>query len=93
MRVRYSVPALADLANILAYIDARSPQGARKVRARIEETLNLLLSNPFIGARTRQGRRISAWPYPYLIFYEVTKDTIMVHAIRHGARDPRTMPQ
>lgn len=33
-------------------------------------------------------RRITTTPYPYLIFYEVTDAEIMIHAVRHGARDP-----
>jgi toxin ParE1/3/4 len=35
MKLRYSPSALADLEAILAYIAARSPQGANKVQARI----------------------------------------------------------
>jgi len=31
-------------------------------------------------------------PYPYLIFYEATNDAIVIHAIRHAARDPSGMP-
>jgi toxin ParE1/3/4 len=27
-------------------------------------------------------------PYPYLIFYEATDAEIIVHVVRHGARDP-----
>jgi plasmid stabilization system protein ParE len=33
-------------------------------------------------------RRIATTPYPYLIFYEVTDAEIIIHAVRHGARDP-----
>ncbi len=35
-------------------------------------------------------RRILA--RPYLIFYVVTEDEVVVVGIRHGARDPATMP-
>jgi plasmid stabilization system protein ParE len=31
MRLRYTVPALADLASILDYIADRSPQGAARI--------------------------------------------------------------
>jgi plasmid stabilization system protein ParE len=31
-------------------------------------------------------------PYPYLIFYEATNDEIIIHAVRHGARDPSNNP-
>jgi plasmid stabilization system protein ParE len=33
-------------------------------------------------------RRIATTPYPYLIFYEATDAEIIIHAVRHGARDP-----
>jgi len=35
MRLRYTLPALADLASILEYIADRSPQGAARVQIRI----------------------------------------------------------
>ncbi|MGH9806670.1 MAG: type II toxin-antitoxin system RelE/ParE family toxin [Terriglobia bacterium] len=31
-------------------------------------------------------------PYPYLVFYEVTESEIVIHAVRHSARDPSGMP-
>lgn len=31
-------------------------------------------------------------PYPFLVFYEIGSQEIIVHAIRHGARDPGEMP-
>ena len=34
MRLRYTLPALADLASILDYIADRSPQGAARIHAR-----------------------------------------------------------
>jgi plasmid stabilization system protein ParE len=32
-------------------------------------------------------RRITTTPYPYLIFYEAADAEIIIHAVRHGARD------
>ncbi len=94
MRLRYTLPALADLAAILDYIAGHSPQAAARVHVRIETVINLLLSHPRIGAQTDDPgiRRINASPYPYLIFYEISGGDIIVHAVRHGARDPSTMP-
>ena len=37
-------------------------------------------------------RRLTTLPYPYLVFYEVTESEIIVHAVRHAARDPSRMP-
>jgi toxin ParE1/3/4 len=89
VRLRYTRPALADLASILDYIAEQSPQGARRVQARIQAIIDLLTVYPGIGSRTDDPniRRLPTTPYPYLVFYEVGDDEIVVHAVRHGARD------
>jgi toxin ParE1/3/4 len=94
VRLRYTLPALADLRAILDYIAAHSPQGARRVQARIQALTDLLLQHPHIGTRTSDPaiRRMTTTPYPYLVFYEVTESEIIIHAIRHAARDPSGMP-
>ena len=93
MRLRYTLPALADLDAILDYI-AASPQSARRVQTRIQTVIELLLQHPHIGRRTNDPaiRRIGATPYPYLIFYEASESEIVIHAIRHSARHPSSMP-
>jgi toxin ParE1/3/4 len=47
-----------------------------------------------IGGRTDDPtiRRLVVTPYAYLVFYEVGDDEIIIHNIRHSARDPSTMP-
>ena len=94
MRLRYSPSALADLDNILGYIATHSAQGASKVLARIEAVTELLVQYPKCGSRTDDPtiRRMTTSPYPYLIFYELADDDIIIHAVRHGARDPSSMP-
>ena len=90
MRLRYTAPALADLASILDHIAAESPQGAKRVQARIRSIIDLLTTHPRIGRRTDDPavRGLMTSPYPYLIFYEIDGDEIIVHAVRHVARDP-----
>jgi plasmid stabilization system protein ParE len=94
VKLRYTLPALADLEAILGYIAAQSPQGAKRVQARIQAIINLLLLHPHMGVRTDDPtiRRATAPPYPYLIFYEPTDAEIIIHAVRHAARDPSSMP-
>jgi toxin ParE1/3/4 len=94
VRLRYTLPALADLNSVLDYIAAQSPQGARRVQARVQAVINLLLLYPGIGTRTADPtiRRMPVSPYPYLIFYEATETEVIVHAVRHAARDPSGMP-
>jgi plasmid stabilization system protein ParE len=95
VKLRYTLPALADLDSILDYIAATSPQGAQRVQRRIQHVAGLLLSHPNIGVLTDDPtlRRLTTTPYPFLVFYEVTEEEIVVHAIRHAARDPSGMPK
>jgi toxin ParE1/3/4 len=94
MKLRYTLPALADLESILEYIAVRSPQGEKRVRARIRAVIDLLLQYPGTGTGTGDPaiRRKTAAPYPYVVFYEVTDDELIIHAVRHGARAPYNSP-
>ena len=85
MRLRYTLPALADLASILDYVADRSPQGAARIHTRIRAVTDLLLRYPLAGAVTEVPtiRRITTTPHPYLIFYEATDaaaSSIHLHA-------------
>jgi plasmid stabilization system protein ParE len=94
LKLRYTLPALADLDAILEEIDRHAPAGALRVKARIQTIINLLLLHPSLGTRTSDPtvRRMTVPPYPYLVFYETTPDEIIIHAVRHGARNPSSMP-
>jgi toxin ParE1/3/4 len=73
LNLRYTPKALAELADILAYLAERSPQGARNVQARIQAITALLVQYPLSGQLTSESglRRIVTPPYPYV--YGVTK--------------------
>ncbi|MEO6780186.1 MAG: type II toxin-antitoxin system RelE/ParE family toxin [Bradyrhizobium sp.] len=75
MKLRYTLPALADLDSILDYIAAVSPLGAMRVQKRIQDVIELLPAHPDIGIRTDDPviRRLTTPPYPFLVFYEVTE--------------------
>jgi toxin ParE1/3/4 len=94
VNLRYTLPALADLDSILDDIAAQSPKGATRVQKRMQRMTDLLLAHPEIGVRTDDPviRRLTTRPYPFLIFYEATETEIIVHAVRHAARDPSGMP-
>jgi toxin ParE1/3/4 len=94
VKLRYTLPALADLNSILDYISESSPRGAKRVQQRIQRVIGLLMTHPRMGAPTDYPtiRRLSTPPYPYLVFYEIVEEEIVIHAVRHAARDPSTMP-
>jgi plasmid stabilization system protein ParE len=94
VKLRYTLPALVDLRSILDYTATHSPQAAKRVQARIQAIIDLLLIYPNIGVRTDDPviRRLMTAPYPYLVFYEVSETEIIIHAVRHAARNPSGMP-
>jgi toxin ParE1/3/4 len=94
VKLRYTLRGAAELDKVLVTIEERSPQGARHVQARIQAIINLLLRYPHAGQPTSKGRlrRVVATPYPYLIFCHVAKDEIIIHGVRHAAREPSSMP-
>ena len=64
------------------------------MQARIKTFVALLPLHPLIGTRTDDPtlRRLVVTPYPYLVFYEAGVAEIIVHSLRHAARDPETTP-
>jgi plasmid stabilization system protein ParE len=64
VKLRYTRPALEDLASVLDYIAEHSPAGAQRVQARIGLILDLLLDHPRAGAPTEDPtiRRIPTAP-------------------------------
>ena len=90
MKVRYTRRALRQMAEILDYIEAQSPDGARNVKARLQAVIGLLAEHPNSGRATNKGglRRIVANPYPYVIFYRPDAAGIIIHGVRHTARRP-----
>jgi plasmid stabilization system protein ParE len=90
VKVRYTKRALAQIDQVLTYIDARSPQGATHVRDRIVALIALLGDHPYAGRQTTRAyvRRLPVNPYPYLIDYRVAETEIVIMRFRHAARRP-----
>jgi plasmid stabilization system protein ParE len=88
VRVRYSAPAAAELAELLDYIAERSPQGARKVLIRIRQVERHIGRFPKLGSPTHDPllRAMLTLPYPYVLLYEEQAGEVIVHRVRHAAR-------
>jgi toxin ParE1/3/4 len=76
---------------IADYLTERNPPAARAVETVLRRTIDLL--NEFSGS----GRGLTQRPdvrvmplthYPYLIFYTISSDELLILHIRHGARAP-----
>jgi toxin ParE1/3/4 len=92
VKVRYTLPALDDLKAILDYIDRQSPQGAARVKNRIQAIVDLLLLHPLVGTRT-DDPRAAAWrrrPTPILFSTKrrMTSSLFMPSAMLRATRRP-----
>jgi toxin ParE1/3/4 len=90
MKVEYTRRARDDLIAILAYIERRSPQGARNVARAIHKTLELIGEFPGSGRLAgEQGTRVlPVGRYPYLVYWSVEGDEVWIIHVRHTARRP-----
>lgn len=88
MRVRYTPRARADLAGILAYIDARSPSEARNVKLALKKTIDLVGEHPAAGRLVGEEdvRVLPVGRHPYLIYWKVERREVWIVHIRHAAR-------
>jgi len=90
MRLRFTLRATRDLAEIADYIHERNPHAAVRVRAAILDSLQTLVLFPEAGRRqTVEGvRKLIVRRYSYLVYYSIDRsaDEILILTIRHSAR-------
>lgn len=86
MKIVWSSRAVQHLAAIWNYIGKDSPDAARRVAARIQESVDLLAANPDMGRPGRVvGTRELVVPHtPYLVPYRVKEGRLELIAIFHG---------
>jgi plasmid stabilization system protein ParE len=81
---------LRDLERIAAYLVERNPAGAINVLGAIKSSVDTLSFFPQIGRLVDNAghRRVPVLRYPYLIFYRVAGDELLILHIRHTSRRP-----
>ena len=94
VNLRYTPRALSELAQVLEDIAAHSPKGAKRVQLRIKIIAGLLVNYPQSGQSTsiESMRRVVVSPFPYLLFYKLVGNDVVIVGVRHGARDPEASP-
>ena len=89
MRLVFAEPAAADLDDIIEFIALDDPAAAERVYRVIKAATDRLRDFPEIGhpGRLPGTRELSVVSLPYVITYEVERETVTVIAVFHGARD------
>jgi plasmid stabilization system protein ParE len=90
MKLRFTPRAIEDIVSIAAYIQARNPVAAERVRAAIYESLQNLVLFPGAG-RPQQAegvRKLVTRKYAYLVYYTIddAAEEIVVLNVKHSAQ-------
>jgi plasmid stabilization system protein ParE len=90
MNVVYAPRALRDLKSISLYLLERNPTGAANVLGAIKSSIETLAFFPQIGRLVDNAGhlRVPVVQYPYVIFYRIEADELLILHVRHTARRP-----
>ena len=86
VKVVWSPTAVFDLESIYEYIAEDSPTAARKMAARIGESVNRLIGFPLSGkaGRVAETRELVVPGTSYVAVYKVQEDEMQIAAVLHG---------
>jgi len=95
LKLRYTSTALRQIEDALSYTAARSPQGAENLRDRILSAASLISEHPRAAMATSRAntRRMVLSPYPYVLFFHIGPDEVIVSRLRHTSRKPLSKKQ
>jgi toxin ParE1/3/4 len=88
MKVRWTVPAAEQLEAAYYYISESNPGAAERTTNHIVDVTEMLGKHPGAGRRGRvPGTREFAVPdTPFVVAYNVSKETVWILAVYHAAR-------
>ncbi len=90
MRIRQTRRALEDTVQIVDYLVGENPEAARNVKRALDATIELIGSFPHCGRLAGEAsvRVLPAGRYPYLVYWSVESDEVVILHIRDGRRRP-----
>lgn len=91
MVIVWTPRARREFRSLIAYTEKRSPQGASRIASRILKRVDDLLLFSDQGVDVGRGlQRLEVTKTPYLLFYRVKGDAVVVIGIVHGRRKRRS---
>jgi len=93
-KVKYAPAAVDDMDEIFSYISQDNVLAAENLLDKLDHQMNGLADFPNMGSVLSQddysliqrGYRFIV-VNPYLVFYRIVDDTVIIHRILHGRRD------
>lgn len=88
MKLRYTLRARGDLAEIHDYIAQENPAAARRVILLIRKAAESLVLQPQTGrpGRVNGTRELAVGRFPFLLAYRIAESEVHILAVIHTAR-------
>ena len=91
MKLKLLAAAKTDVASAIAYYNAQEPGLGADFATEVRQTIERILQFPNAWAAvSRRTRRCRVNRFPYGVFYSLKKDVVVVIAVLHNHREPRT---
>lgn len=89
MKLSWSPRARGDIREIHTWIAHHDRSAATRVVAAIRNTANIIARHPGLGRATDRPRYrvIGVVRYPYLVYFTVEHEEVVILHVRHAARD------
>jgi len=89
MNVEFLPPAVAELAEAVAYYNDQSEGLGYEFAAEVKQTIGRILQYPNAWQKlSRRTRRCRTRRFPYGVIYQARGDLILIVAVMHLRRDP-----
>lgn len=94
LRVRLKAGAASDLADAMAWYDAEQFGLGNEFLNAVDDTLRRVAAHPLLYRECRPGVRLAVLKrFPYLVFFVLDPEEIIVLACLHSRRNPRRWPK
>jgi plasmid stabilization system protein ParE len=91
MKLKLLTAARSDVAGAIAYYNSGEPGLGPEFAAEVRKTIERVLQFPNAWTSVSQlVRRCQVNRFPYSVFYSLKNDTVVVTAVLHNHREPRT---
>ncbi|HTF36976.1 MAG TPA: type II toxin-antitoxin system RelE/ParE family toxin [Blastocatellia bacterium] len=91
MKLKLLTAAKTDAAGAIAYYNAQEPGLGAEFAAEVRKTIERILQFPNAWTSvSKRVRRCQVNRFPYGVFYSLKSDVVVVIAVLHNHREPRT---
>jgi plasmid stabilization system protein ParE len=91
MKLKLLTAAKSDVADAIAYYNSEEPGLGSQFAAEVRKTIERILQFPNAWTSlSKRVRRCQVNRFPYAVFYSLNNDIVVVIAVLHKHREPRT---